>query len=261
MSQADIHPTAIIADGAKLAEGVKVGPYAIIEDHVEIGANTVIGPHVVIHSYVRMGESNKVHAHAVIGDLPQDVSFDGRETWVEIGDNNTLREGFTIHRSTNAEQPTRMGSDCYCMAYSHVGHDCQIGSGVILTIDVSVGGHVQIGDKAVLGGGTVVHQFVRIGDYAMVAGLVAVRRDVMPYTMVAGEPLVHYRLNSVGLRRNGIKGDNYRAIESAFRTLRSGGSVDDIPDSDALKDLRDWLSAPSKRGLTEFLGEGVKTSA
>ncbi len=255
MPKSTIHPTALVSPRAVLAEGVVVEAYAIIHDHVVIGANSIIGPQAVIHDYVRMGSDNRVHAHAVIGDLPQDISFDpATETWVEIGDANTLREGVTIHRSTSASKSTQLGSENYLMAYSHVGHDCTLGNNIIVTINSAVGGHVEIGNNAVIGGSVAIHQFCRIGQYAMVAGFIAVRKDVLPYTMVAGSPARHYRLNSVGLRRSGIKGDRYRALEQAYRALRSGNkSLDGIVNTDEVEYLRDWLSQHSKRGLSGFL--------
>jgi UDP-N-acetylglucosamine acyltransferase len=257
MSDPNIHPTAIVSSSAKLANGVQVGPYAVIHDHVEIGANTAIGPHVVICDYVRLGADNRVHAHAVIGDLPQDISFDpATETWVEIGDGNTLREGVTIHRATSPSTTTRVGSNVYMMAYSHIGHDCRVGDGVIITINTNVGGHVEVGDKAVLGGSVAVHQFCRIGQFAMVAGFIAVRKDVLPYTMIAGDPARHYRLNTVGLRRAGITGERYRRLERAYRALRSGNkSLQGIADSEEIEHLRAWLATDSKRGLSGFLRE------
>ncbi len=259
MPEPKIHPTAIVSPNAKLAEGVAVGAYSIIHEHVEIGANTFIGPHTVIHDYVRMGADNRVHAHAVIGDLPQDISFQpATETWVEIGDTNTLREGVTIHRATAPSKPTSLGSGCYLMVNAHIGHDCNVGDGVILTINCAVGGHVEIGSNAVLGGSVVVHQFCRIGPYAMVAGFTAVRKDVLPYTMIGGNPVRHYRLNSVGLRRSGIKGDRYRALEKAYRVLRSGDkSLQGLENTDEVEYLRGWLSKNSKRGLSGFVREKV----
>jgi UDP-N-acetylglucosamine acyltransferase len=140
------------------------------------------------------------------------------------------------------------------MAYSHIGHDCRVGDGVIITISTTVGGHVEIGDRAVLGGSVAVHQFCRIGQYAMVAGFIAVRKDVLPYTMVAGDPARHYRLNSVGLRRAGIKGERYRQLEQAYRAVRAGDkSLSGIPTSDEVVHLREWLAKDSKRGLSGFL--------
>jgi UDP-N-acetylglucosamine acyltransferase len=258
MSEPSIHPTSIVSPNAKLAEGVVVGPYSIIHDHVEIGANTVIGPHVVIHDYVRMGAENRLHAHAVIGDLPQDISFDtSTETWVEIGDKNILREGVTLHRATAASTSTRLGSGCYVMINTHIGHDCRIGNGVILS-SVALGGHVQIGDKAVLGASAAIHQFCRIGQYAMVAGFMPIRKDVMPYTMVAGNPARHYRLNTVGLRRSGIKGERYKVLEKAYRAVKSGDKLLlGIEDTDEVQSLREWLAQDSRRGLSGFLGKST----
>jgi UDP-N-acetylglucosamine acyltransferase len=262
MSDPDIHATAIVSAKAKLAEGVVVGPFAVIHDHVEIGTNTRIGPHAVIHDFVRLGADNHVHAHAVIGDLPQDISFDATtETWVEIGNGNTLREGVTIHRSTAPSRVTRLGSNGYLMAYTHLGHDCNVGDNVIITINTTVGGHVEIGNNAVLGGSVAVHQFCRIGRYAMVAGFIAVRKDVLPYTMIAGDPARHYRLNSVGLRRSGIKGDRYRTLEQAYRALRSGNkTLQGVANSEEVEYIREWLAKDSKRGLSGFLREHKKNN-
>jgi len=259
MPEPSIHPTAIVSPNAKLAEGVAVGPYSIIHDHVEIGANTVIGPHVVIHDYVRMGEENHLHAHAVIGDLPQDISFDmSTESWVEIGDANTLREGFTIHRATVPSTSTRLGSGCYLMTNTHIGHDCNVGDGVIMASGALLGGHVEIGGKVVLGASVAIHQFCHIGQYAMLAGFMPIRKDVMPFTMVAGDPARHYRLNTVGLRRSGIKGDRYRTLEQAFRAVRSGNkSLQGLENTEEVKYLREWLAQDSKRGLSGFLREKV----
>lgn len=255
MSEPDIHATAIVSAQARLAPGVRVGPFAVIHDHVEIGADTTIGPHCVVHDYVRMGAGNRVHAHAVIGDLPQDVSFDPSvETWVDIGDANTLREGVIIHRATTPGEATRLGSNGYMMAYTHLGHDCNVGDKVIITINTVVGGHVEIGDNAVIGGTVAVHQFCRIGRFAMVAGFIAVRKDVLPYTMIAGDPARHYRLNSVGLRRSGIKGDRYRTLEQAYRAVKSGDKVlQGIAGSEEVEHLRKWLAVDSRRGLSGFL--------
>ena len=257
MPEPSIHPTAIVSPNAKLAEGVEVGPYSIIHDHVEIGANTVVGPHVVIHDYVRMGAENRLHAHAAIGDLPQDISFDiSTETWVEFGDANIIREGVTVHRATAPSTSTRLGSGCYVMANTHIGHDCTIGDGVILASEALLGGHVEIGDKVVFGASVAIHQFCRIGQYAMLAGFMPIRKDVMPYTMVAGDPARHYRLNTIGLRRSGIKGERYKVLEKAYRAVKSGDkSLQGIEDTAEVQSLREWLAQDSKRGLTGFLGQ------
>jgi len=255
MSVPDIHPTAIVSPHANLADGVIVKPYAIIEDNVEIGKNCVIGNHAVIHEYVRMGSGNKIHSHAVIGDLANDISFDQtQETWVEIGNDNVLREFFTMHRSTNAESPTRLGSNGYLMAYTQISHDCQVGDYATFATSAIIAGHVQVGNRVTLGGNLAVHQFCRIGSYAMCAGFIAIRKDVLPYTMVGGDPAKHYRLNSVGLRRNGIKGDNYKALEKAYREIRSGNKrLDGIEETEQTLHLKHWLAENSRRGLTGFV--------
>jgi UDP-N-acetylglucosamine acyltransferase len=250
---ADIHQTAVIDPAARLGEGVRVGPYAVIGGDVEIGAGTTIGPHVVIHPNVRLGDENSVHAHAVLGDLPQDVAFTGAETRLEIGDRNRIRENVTVHRASQPDRLTRIGSDCFLMAGSHVGHDCRVGDRVILTNNVLLGGVVTVGDGANLGGAAVVHQFCRIGSLAMIGGFGGVGQDVLPYAMVHGIPACHFRLNTIGLRRAGAKGERYGALEIAFRALRAGDKeLGDAPDTPEVSHLREWLAAPSKRGIAAW---------
>lgn len=250
----NIHPTAIIAPTAEIAADVFIGPYVVIEDDVSIGAGTVIGPHAVIHRYTRIGERNRIHAHAVLGDLPQHLSYKGVETRLEIGDDNIIREMVTIHRALGEESKlTRLGSHCFLMANSHVGHDCIVGDYVIITNNSALGGHVEVGDRAIIGGMVGVHQFVRIGAFAMVAASVMVRKDILPYSMVGGDPVRHYRLNTVGLRRNGIAGERYKYLEQAYRRLRNGASLEGLASTPEIEHWRHWLAGPSKRGLTGFV--------
>jgi len=247
------HPTAIIDSRAELADDVEVGPYAIIEDQVSIGAGTVIAAHAVIHSHARIGARNRIHAHAVIADTPQDFSYAGEDTWVEIGDDNIIREGVTVHRSTELDVPTRVGSKCFLMAYAHVAHGCQVGDGVILTNNVMLGGHVAVGAGAIIGGGTAVHQFCRIGAATMVAGVAGVLKDILPFSMAKGAPALHYRLNTIGLKRGGVIGPRYRALEQAFRALREGAAPDFSDPTEELRRLEEWLAQASKRGLAGFV--------
>ena len=248
-----IHPTAVVSPKAEIDTDVKIGAYTVIEDNVFIQSGTEIGSQCVIHPFVKLGKNNQLHAQVVLGGLPQDISFSGEETWVEIGDENTIRENCTIHRSTNPVQPTRIGSKCFLMSYSHVAHDCQLGDEVVLTAYVGLSGHIEIGDKANLGGHVGTHQFIRIGTLAMVAGFIPVRKDVIPYCLLGGDPVRHYRLNAIGLRRAGIKGKRYRELENAFRKLREGGSVDSLHGTPEIDYLREWMLAPSKRGIYGFL--------
>ncbi|HEY3487086.1 MAG TPA: acyl-ACP--UDP-N-acetylglucosamine O-acyltransferase [Gammaproteobacteria bacterium] len=249
-----IHATAVVAQGAKLGAGVELGPYAVIEDDVEIGPGTVIGPHAVIHSHTRIGARNRIHAHAILGDTPQHLAYKPEDvTWLEVGDDNMIREHVTVHRAYHAGAITRIGSNCLLMAASHVAHDCSIGNHVIITNGALLGGHVMVGDRTVLGGNTSVHQFVRIGPYAMVGASTMIRKDVLPYSMLAGDPARHYRLNSIGLRRNGITGEKYKVLEQAFRRLRAGEELDNIMQTEELHFLQEWLRQPSKRGLSSFV--------
>lgn len=250
----EVHPTAVVDPSATLGDGVCVGPYAVIEDQVIVGPGTTIGPHAVIHRFTRIGADNRIFAHAVLGGLPQDRNFDDAETWVEIGDANVIREGVTVNRATVAGAATTIGSRCMLLAYSHVGHDCRVGDDVVLANNVMLGGHVTIGDRATLGGNAGVHQFVRVGALAMVAGYIAVRRDVLPYCLVAGEPVRHYRLNVIGLRRAGINAAGIDALERAFTAMRRGaGTLEDLGESPEIERLRGFLATPTSRGIYGFV--------
>jgi UDP-N-acetylglucosamine acyltransferase len=252
-----IHSTAIISPKAEIGADVSIGPYVVIEDNVFIGAGTTIGPHAVIHRYTKIGQRNRIHAHAVLGDLPQHLAYKGNETWLEIGDDNIIREMVTIHRALGEESSvTRIGSNCFLMGNSHIGHDCVVGDHVIITNNAAIGGHVEIGNRAIIGGMVGVHQFVRIGALAMVAACTMVRKDVLPYCMVGGDPVKHYRLNAVGLRRNGINGDSYRNLEKAYRRLRAGLSLDGIENTAEVDHWRLWLVDNSKRGISGFVKAG-----
>jgi UDP-N-acetylglucosamine acyltransferase len=253
MSSGSIHPTAVVSAKAEIDSSVVIGPYAVVEDHVGIGAGTTLGPHAVIREFCRIGVDNTIDAHAVIGGLPQHTGFAGSKTWVEIGDNNVIREGATIHRAFTPDGVTRVGSGCYLMSYAHVGHDCTVGDKVTLSNNIVLGGHVEVGESAVMGGCAGAHQFLRIGCYAMVGGYVPLRKDVLPYSMVGGEPVRHYRLNTIGLRRGGFDKDRYRAVEAAFRELRNGNKdLAGVPDTDDVIHLREWLEAKSKYGVYGF---------
>ena len=250
-----IHPTAVVSGKADIDPSVLIGPFAVVEDNVHISAGTTIGPHAVIREFCRIGKNNTIDAHAVIGGHPQHTKFDGVETWVEIGDNNVIREGATIHRAFEPGAATKIGSDCFLMSYAHVGHDCIVGDKVTLSNNIVLGGHVVMGDAVVMGGCAGAHQFLRIGSYAMIGGYVPLRKDVLPYSMVGGEPVRHYRLNTIGLRRGGFDKARYCAVEAAFRALRDGNKeLSGVPDTDDVNHLREWLAAKSKYGVYGFAG-------
>lgn len=249
----NIHPTAYISPDAKIGENVRIGAFAVIENHVEIGANCIIQAHAVIQSFTKMGCGNVVHPNVVLGDLPQDIHFNSETiTWLEIGNNNTFREGFTAHRATKENDATRIGNHCYFMNNSHVAHDCSVGNHTIFANNVAIGGHVEVGNHVFMGGGVVAHQFCRIGSFAIVQGTTGLNMDVIPFTLIGGRPARHYRLNSVGLRRNNITGENYNVLSKAFRLLRTKKSLDELPETEELKMLKNWLAVKSKRGTHGF---------
>lgn len=260
MKEARIHETAIVSRDAVVDPAAQIGPGAVIEGDVHIGAGTRIGPYAVIRQFTRIGENNSIDAHVVIGGEPQHTAYDGSETRVIIGDNNVLREYVTINRGFEADGETRVGSNCFFMTCSHVGHDCTVGDNVVLTNNATLAGHVEVGHNVVMGGMAATHQFTRIGPFCMVAGFVPLRKDALPYMMIGGTPVRHYRLNRIGLKRNGIDGDRYRALEAAIRALRKGDkSLDGVPNTEEVVYLRDWLSVKTKYGHYGFLTGGRKS--
>lgn len=214
-----IEGTAVIAPGARLGAGVRVGPYAIIGENVVVGDRTVIGPHAVLDGWTEIGEESKIHAGAVIGNEPQDLKYDGARSWVRIGRRNVIREYATVHRATEEGGVTEIGDDNLIMAYVHVAHNCAIGSHVILANAVNLAGHVRIDDYAIIGGMTPVHQFVRIGCHAFIGGGSRVAQDIPPFVRCAGNPLRVAGLNSVGLMRRGFRPEVVAELKRAYRLV------------------------------------------
>jgi UDP-N-acetylglucosamine acyltransferase len=215
-----IHPRALVEPGAELADGVSVGPYAIIGPEVRVGSGTSIGSHTILEGHTEIGAECRIGSHVMIGSPPQDVKYRGEPTRVVIGDRTLVREFATIHRaSTGEEGVTRLGSDCYLMAYGHVGHDCQVEDGVVLANAASLAGHVHVGRQATIGGLAGVHQFVHISELAFVSGCSGVGQDVPPYVIVQGVPAKPVGLNLVGLRRHGFPPETVAAIKQAYKLL------------------------------------------
>ena len=215
-----IDPRAIVSPQAQLASDVTVGPFSIIGPAVQIGSGTVVGPHAVINGPTVIGVDNRIFQFASIGDAPQDKKYKGEPTRLEIGDRNVFRESCTVNRGTTHDHGvTRIGSDNLFMAYSHVAHDCQVGSKTVFANCASLAGHVEIGDWVTLGGLTAVHQFCKVGAHAFLAGGTIAQRDVPPYVMVAGNPAIPHAVNSEGLKRRGFTEQQIRGIREAYRIL------------------------------------------
>jgi UDP-N-acetylglucosamine acyltransferase len=254
-----IHPTAVIGPGAEIGKNVRIGPYSIIGEQVVIKDDCEIGPHVTIEGDTTIGEQSVVHQFASIGGPPQDLSYKGEDTRVEVGDKVTIREYVTIHRGTSRGGGiTSVGPGCFLMAYCHVAHDCTLGEGVIMANAAHLGGHIQIGEKAILGGLVAVHQFVRVGDYSMVGGVSGVPKDVPPYTLAAGSRIVLYGLNEVGLRRANFPSETISKLKRAFKiAYRSSLKL-----SKAVAKIREEMpDVPEALKFAEFLETSPRGTA
>ena len=207
----NIHDFADVSPNAELGEGVHVGSGAVIGPDVIVGPNTWIGPNVIIEGRVKIGSNNKIFPGACIGLEPQDLKYKGDSTEVLIGDNNTFRECVTINRATFEGEKTIVGSQNLLMAYSHLGHNCEIANNVVIANSVQIAGHVVVEDRAVIGGCLGIHQFVHIGYLAMVGGMTRVDRDVPPFCLAEGHPGRIRGLNTVGIKRQNI--DKYNKEE------------------------------------------------
>ena len=242
-----IHPTAIVSEAANLGPGVTIGPYAIVENDTIIGARTVVRAHACIKGFSQLGEDNVVYEGAVIGGEPQDLAFSGCRSEVRLGDRNHIREGVTVHRGTEQESVTRIGSDCYLMAGAHVAHNCTLGNRVIIANNVVLGGYVEVADRAFISGGVAVHQFCRLGRLAMIGGVSKIVQDCLPFVTTDGRPGRARGLNLVGLRRAGFKAAEVQRLKEAYRILlRSGLRLEE-----ALARL-EMIDDPNVRELIEF---------
>jgi len=218
-----IHPSAIVSSKAKLASGVTVGPFSIISDNVTISADTKIGAHCVIEGNTTIGKRCEIFTGAVIGSRPQDLKFKGEKVFLEIGNNNIIREYCTLNPGTQEGAKTIIGDHNLLMAYSHIAHDCQVGNGCVLANNCTLAGHVTIEDAAVIGGIVAIHQFVRVGMLSIIGGCSKVVQDIPPFSTCDGHPARVYGLNLIGLRRKGISGASIKQIDQAFKMIFHSG--------------------------------------
>lgn len=222
----NIHPTAMIAQSASIDPSVLIGPYCIIGDNVNIGENTVLHSHVVIGKNTKIGRHNEIFQFASLGSDPQDLKYAGEETFLEIGDDNRIREACTFHRGTgDGGSFTKIGNNNLFMVNTHIAHDCVVGNNNVLANNVGIAGHVHIGNSVVVGGQSGIHQFCRIDDYSMVAAGTIIVKDVMAFAMVSGNPARTVGLNKEGMRRKKWSPQTIDTLMKAYHIVFRSGLV------------------------------------
>lgn len=257
----NIHPTAIIEEGAQIGKNVVIEPYAIIKKNVVLHDHVTIKSHAYIEGHTTIGEGTTIWPSVSIGTQTQDLKFGGERTFVKIGKRCHIREFVTINSSTHKDSTVEIGDECLLMAYCHVAHNSKIGDHVIMSNCATLAGHVTIGDYAIIGGFAPIHQNVRIGDYAMVGGMSRVGHDIPPYTIGGGIPFKVGGINIVGLKRRGIPLETRNALSKAFKIFyRSDLKLTEAlekakKECAPIQEIDNWLEfceAPSTRGIMGF---------
>ncbi|MGI9341690.1 MAG: acyl-ACP--UDP-N-acetylglucosamine O-acyltransferase [Gammaproteobacteria bacterium] len=253
-----IHPTAIISPDAHVADGVRIGAYTVVGAQVEIAAGCEIGTHCAFKGPTKIGPDNRFYPFSSIGDDPQDKNFAGEDTRLEIGARNTIREYVTMNRGTTQDRGiTTVGDDNWIMAYSHIAHDCDVGTDVIMANGSTLAGHVTIGDHAMLSAFAAVHQFCSVGAHAFIGAYGGIGKDVPPYVLAFGQPPHPRGINSEGLQRRGFSRDQIRNLKEAYRMIyRSEALIADVveqlgervPEQPELQILVEFIER-SERGL------------
>ena len=259
-ASARIHPLAVVEDGAVIGENVVVGPFSHVGSRVVLKDGVELFSHAVVTGNTEIGRNCRIFPMAVIGGVSQSLHEAGEDSSLTVGDNCTMREGVTINCGTvGGGGKTVVGSNCLFLANSHVAHDCQLGSDIIMSNNVMLAGHVHVGDKAILGGGCAVHQFTRIGRQAFIGGLSAVNYDVIPYGMLNGNPGILGGLNVVGMTRAGVERATIHTVRRAFKQIFEGaGNIrnnaaairDDYADCKEVMEILDFIAADSERALS-----------
>lgn len=257
MTMAEIDSTAIVSANALLAPDVVVGAYAVIGPNVTIGSGCIVGPFTRVEGPAAIGERNQFYGHASIGGPPQDLKYKGEHTELAIGNDNIFREFVTINRgTTGGGGKTSIGNENFFMAYSHVAHDCHVGSHTIFANNATLAGHVEIADYATIGAFSAVHQFCRVGEHAFVGGGSMITQDVLPFAKtVASRDNRSYGINTIGLERKGFSKETVEALQRAYRILIRSK----LRTEDALQKIEEELGLfPEARYLVEFVRESTR---
>jgi len=255
----EIHPTAVIEDGAELAAGCAVGPYCVVGAKVRLGENVSLASHVVVSGDTKIGAGTRVWPFASLGSQPQDLKFGGETTKLIVGSNNMIREYVTMNPgTTGGGGVTRVGDNNLFMMQVHVGHDCVVGNNCVFANSAALGGHVVISDNAIIGGLSGIHQFCRIGQGAIVGQGAAVTKDVIPFGSVTTHTANLSGLNLIGLKRRNLDKADVNGLRAAYKQLFSGdGTLSERaqamaasqPDNPLVLDVLEFLQASSDRSF------------
>ncbi len=252
----NIHPSAFISPKASIGQNVSIGPCALIEDDVVIGDNCQVHAFASVKQFTRMGKNNIIHSYAMVGGVPQDLKFAGEESWLEIGDNNSVREFSTLHRGTaGGGAKTVIGSNNLLMAYTHVAHDCVLGNHIVMSNGATLAGHVLVQDFAIIGGLSAVHQFTRIGEYAFVGGMTGIAQDLPPYMLAVGGRAGIHGPNIVGLRRKNVSSTTITTVRAAFRMIW----LSNLPRQEALDMAeKEFADTPEVQIIIDFVRQSPR---
>jgi UDP-N-acetylglucosamine acyltransferase len=248
----DIHPSASIAKGAELADGVKIGPFAVVGPDVKIGKGTTVHAHASVSGHTTLGEGNVIYPYASVGSEPQDLTYKGEPTKLTIGNRNQIREFTTLNLGTiKGGGLTSIGDENLFMAYTHVAHDCHVGNRCVMTNGSMLAGHVTLQDYVILGGASAIYQFTRMGAHAFITAGAMIGRDVPPFCIASGEGGLLFGLNTIGLKRRGFSKDAILGLKRAYKlAFRSGLKV-----PEAVPKLKsEFASVPEVQQFAEFLG-------
>ena len=257
-ASAQVHPTAHVEDGAEIGAGVHIGAFCLVGAEVVLAQGVELRSHVVITGKTQIGAGSVVFSFAVLGEIPQDLKFDGEATRLILGARATVREHVTMNTGTKGGGGvTRIGDDCLFMAGCHVAHDCQIGNNVIVVNNAALAGHCVLADEVIVGGLVGVHQFVRIGRGAIIGALSMVTADVLPHGLVQASRGTLEGLNLVGLKRRGVARADITALRAALMALKDGegnfqdraGRLCEETDSEYVREMAEFILAGSDRGF------------
>jgi UDP-N-acetylglucosamine acyltransferase len=250
----EIHKTAIVDERARLGAGVKIGAFSIIGPEVDLGEEVVISDHVVIEGRTKIGAGTRISPFAMIGGAPQDLSYRGEDTSVEIGERCVIREHVTVHRGTaRGRGVTTLGDNCFLMVNAHVAHDCELGKNIIMVNNSALAGHVTVGDYVIFSGHSGAQQKTRVGSHAFIAGLSIITTDVIPFAAAIGPRAELAGLNIVGLKRRGFDRPTIHALRAAYQAIFNGGG----PIAERLEIVSaDFAEVPPVLQIVDFIRAG-----